>query len=93
MSFDKTADVEAKLRNVQTFQKVSQFGDKFRVHVQNTSEAVKVLSSFAGENGLQIVSINTLNPTLEDVFVELTGLSTEIMKAEKEQMKKAANLG
>ena len=42
---------------------------------------------------LKIVSINTLNPSLEDVFVELTGLSAEVMKSEKEQGKKAANLG
>jgi len=61
--------------------------------VQNASEAVKLLSNFAAKNNLQIVSINTLSTTLEDVFVELTGLSTEIMKAEKETMKKAANLG
>jgi len=30
---------------------------------------------------------------LEDVFVEVTGLSAEIMATEKEQGKKAANLG
>ena len=56
------------------FEEVIQSGDKFRVHSQDTSQGIAVLSSFAKENGLKIVSINTLSPTLEDVFVELTGL-------------------
>ena len=93
ISFDKPSNIEQKLRSIESFEKVVQFGDKFRVHVRNTSEAVCLLSDFAKENGLKIVSINTLSPTLEDVFVELTGLSTDIMKTEKEQGKKAANLG
>ena len=93
ISFDNPSDVEQKLRSMESFEKVVQFGDKFRIHVRNTSEAVSLLSDFAKDNGLKIVSINTLNPTLEDVFVELTGLSTDIMKTEKEQGKKAANLG
>lgn len=93
ISFDNPSDVEQKLRSVESFEAVVQFGDKFRIHVGNTSEAVSLLSDFAKNNGLKIVSINTLNPTLEDVFVELTGLSTDIMKTEKEQGKKAANLG
>jgi ABC-2 type transport system ATP-binding protein len=93
ISFDKPSDIERKLRSIESIEKIVQFGDKFRVHVRNTSEAVCLLSDFSKENGLKIVSINTLSPTLEDVFVELTGLSTDIMKTEKEQGKKAANLG
>jgi ABC-2 type transport system ATP-binding protein len=93
ISFDKSGDIEQELRSIESFEKVVQFGDKFRIHVKNTSEAVRLLSDFSKDNGLKIVSINTLSPTLEDVFVELTGLSTDIMKTEKEQGKKAANLG
>jgi len=93
ISFDKSANIEQKLKGISNFRMVTQFGDKFRVHVENTSEAVGLLSNFAMDNGLTIVSVNTLNPTLEDVFVQLTGLSTDIMKAEKEQGKKAENLG
>jgi ABC-2 type transport system ATP-binding protein len=33
--------------------------------------------------GRRVLSIDTLRPTLEDVFVRLTGLSTEVMLAEK----------
>ena len=72
---------------------MTQFGDKFRLHFKSTSEAIPLIADFARENDLKIVSMNTLNPSLEDVFVELTGLSAEVMKTEKEQGKKAANLG
>jgi hypothetical protein len=51
------------------------------------------LVDFARENGLKIISINTLNPSLEDAFVEMTGLSSEVMATEKEQGKKVASLG
>jgi ABC-2 type transport system ATP-binding protein len=93
ISFDQTKDLEQKLRRLKDTEKVAQFGDKFRLHVRSTSDAIPLLTDFAGENSLKIVSINTLSPSLEDVFVEVTGLSAEIMANEKEQGKKAANLG
>jgi ABC-2 type transport system ATP-binding protein len=94
ISFDQTSNVvEQKLATVESFNKVVQFGDKFRIHVDNSSEAIPALADFAKVNGLKIISLNTLSPSLEDVFVELTGLSADIMKSEKEQGKKAANLG
>jgi ABC-2 type transport system ATP-binding protein len=93
VSFDQTRNLEQKLGSLRNTGKVVQFGDKFRLHVRNTSETVPLLADFARENGLKIVSINTLSPSLEDVFVEVTGLSAEIMASEKEQGKKAANLG
>ena len=34
-------------------------------------------------NGYEMLALNTLQPSLEDVFVKLTGLSAEVMLAEK----------
>jgi ABC-2 type transport system ATP-binding protein len=93
ISFDQTSNIEQKLGMVESFKKVTQFGDKFRIHVDSSSEAIPALADFAKMNGLKIISLNTLSPSLEDVFVELTGLSTDVMKSEKEQGKKAENLG
>ncbi len=93
VSFDQTRNLEQKLSSLKGLEKAVQFGDKFRLHVRSTSEAVPLLGDFARENGLKIVSINTLNPSLEDVFVEMTGLSPEIMANEKEQGKKVVNVG
>jgi hypothetical protein len=39
------------------------------------------------------MSINTLKPSLEDAFVEITGIAAEAMASEKEQIKKGGNLG
>jgi ABC-2 type transport system ATP-binding protein len=93
VSFDQMQNLERVLASLEYLSKVTQVGDKFRLHVRNTSEAVPLLVDFARENGLKIVSINTLNPSLEDAFVEMTGLSPEVMATEKEQGKKAASLG
>jgi ABC-2 type transport system ATP-binding protein len=90
VSFDQAQNLEHKLASLKHVSKAVQAGDKFRLHVGNTSEAVSLLVDFARENGLKIVSINTLNPSLEDAFVKLTGLSSEVMKAEKEPVKKKA---
>jgi len=93
VSFDSTNGIEQKLKAIESFKDVSQSRDKFRIHVQDTSQTITILSDFAKKYELKIISVNTLSPTLEDVFVELTGLGTDVMKAEKEQGKKAANLG
>jgi hypothetical protein len=93
VSFDQTRNLERMLASLEYSSKVVQVGDKFRLHVRNTSEAVPLLVDFARENGLKIISINTLNPSLEDAFVEMTGLSSEVMATEKEQGKKVASLG
>ena len=93
VSFNQTKNLEIKLAGLRELEKVEQFGDKFKLHFKSTSEAIPLIVDFAKKECLKIVSINTLNPSLEDVFVELTGLSAEVMKTEKEQGKKAANLG
>jgi ABC-2 type transport system ATP-binding protein len=93
VSFDQTQNLEHELASLKYVSKVVQVGDKFRLHVRSTSEAVPLLVDFARENGLKIVSIDTLNPSLEDAFVEMTGLSPEVMATEKEQGKKAVSLG
>jgi ABC-2 type transport system ATP-binding protein len=88
VSFDQARNLEHELASLKNVSKAVQVGDKFRLHVGNTSEAVPLVIDFARENGLKIVSINTLSPSLEDAFVELTGLSSEVMKAEKETVRK-----
>jgi ABC-2 type transport system ATP-binding protein len=93
ISFDQTENLEHKLAEIKDLENIIQFGDKFRLHVKNASEVIPLLVDFARGNGLRIITINTLSPSLEDVFVEMTGLRAEVMATEKEQGKKAANLG
>jgi ABC-2 type transport system ATP-binding protein len=93
VSFDRSLNLEPKLAQLECVSRVVQAGDKFTLHVTNTSEAAPLLVDFARENSLKIVSISTLNPSLEDAFVEMTGLNPDVMKTEKEQVKKGASLG
>ncbi len=93
VSFNQGEDLERRLVNLDYVNRVTLAGDKFRLHVENTSKTISLLVDFARKNELEIVSINTLKPSLEDVFVEMTGIAPEAMATEKEQNKKGGNLG
>lgn len=90
VSFTATGSLEDKLKALSCVNEVSVLGDKCRLQVDDASEAVPSIVDFARKNNLKIISINTLTPSLEEAFVKLTGLSPEIMKTEKEPLKKKA---
>ena len=52
-----------------------------RIESPDVAEAVR--TALAQAEGRRVLAVNTLRPTLEDVFVQLTGLSAEVMLAEK----------
>jgi ABC-2 type transport system ATP-binding protein len=95
VSFSPVKALNDKLKRLKHVSSVSRTGDKFRLHVEDASEAVPLLIDFSRENNLRIMSINTLKPSLEDAFVEITGLSPEVMATEKEQVRreKSASAG
>jgi len=93
VSFSQVAGLERRLTDLNFVSSVTQVGDKFRLHVEDTSAAVPLLVDFAKKSELKIISINTLKPSLEDAFVELTGIGVETMATEKEQGRKGGNLG
>lgn len=56
--------------------------EKRRLECEDGVEAA--VQRLLGESGgRRVLAVDTLRPTLEDVFVELTGLSAEVMLAEK----------
>jgi ABC-2 type transport system ATP-binding protein len=69
VSFDKPIDLE----NLQIIgvREVRKTGDKVRLYVDEPGEVIVYLADYARLNGLKIVSLNTLAPTLEDVFIKL----------------------
>jgi ABC-2 type transport system ATP-binding protein len=95
VSFSPAQNLNDKLRRLKHVSSVSRVGDKFRIHAEDASEIVPILIDFGRENNLRITSINTLKPSLEDVFVKITGLSPEVMATEKEQVRreKSASVG
>ncbi len=51
---------------------VKKIGDKLRLYSENTEEVIPMLIKYSQSSGSRIISINTLSPNLEDVFVKLT---------------------
>jgi ABC-2 type transport system ATP-binding protein len=51
--------------------------------IENDDIAAAVQSALAGAVGRRVLAINTVRPSLEDVFVEMTGLSAQTMLQEK----------
>jgi ABC-2 type transport system ATP-binding protein len=49
-------------------------GDKFRLFTQDPSEVIAAVMEYAQAHNTRVLSINTLGPSLEDVFIKLTGL-------------------
>jgi ABC-2 type transport system ATP-binding protein len=70
VSFDTIVDsgVLAGFPGVST---VKQLGDKFKLYTVDPGQLVTSLVSYSASNGLKIVSLNTLAPSLEDAFLAL----------------------
>jgi len=49
-------------------------GDKLRFFTDDPSQVIGKLTEYADLSGNRIVSLNTFGPSLEDVFIKLTGL-------------------
>lgn len=71
ISFNKKLDTK-ELREIRGVNEVRKLGDKWRLYVENPSEVIDKLVEFARAGRVEIVSLNTLAPTLEDVFLKLT---------------------
>ena len=48
-------------------------GDKWRLYTEDPSSLVHQIVRFAEENGMRVIYLNTLGPSLEDVFLKITG--------------------
>ncbi len=53
--------------------RVEHRGDKIRIYTDDPDATIRELVRYAEEKGLRIVSLKTLSPSLEDIFVELVG--------------------
>jgi ABC-2 type transport system ATP-binding protein len=52
---------------------IVKMGDKWRLYTENPSKLLHKLINYADLHDLKIVSLNTLAPSLEDVYLEITG--------------------
>lgn len=58
-------------------------GNGLRLHGSSVPDLLGTALAYASEKGVRITHVNTVKPTLEEAFVKLTGLSSDVMKAEK----------
>ena len=70
VSFDKIISTE-ELSKIRGVRKVKKMGDKMRLYVKEPSDVLDRLVDFARAKKLRIITLNTLAPTLEDVFLRL----------------------
>jgi len=52
--------------------KIEEWGDKFKLHTDDPDKTIQKIMEVRKEHDLRIVSIQTVGPSLEDVFVKLT---------------------
>jgi len=57
--------------------------NRIRFHTRNIDQVTPDILRLFKEQGAKIETINTLSPSLEDAFVALTGLDSELMKIDK----------
>jgi ABC-2 type transport system ATP-binding protein len=56
---------------------------RIRFHTKNIDQVTLGIIKLLKEQGTKIEVINTLSPSLEDAFVKLTGLDSDLMKIDK----------
>jgi ABC-2 type transport system ATP-binding protein len=57
--------------------------DKVRIHGGALDEVLEAVLQFTKDSGIEMNSVNTISPTLEDAFIKITGLTPTIMATEK----------
>jgi ABC-2 type transport system ATP-binding protein len=63
-----------ELRLIPTVNEARKEGDKYKLFTEDPSEVIDGVMAYAQAHNTRVISITTLGPSLEDVFVKLTGL-------------------
>lgn len=62
------------IRQIPKINEVRKEGDKFRLFTEDPSSAISAVIEAANNNNVRVLSMTTFGPSLEDVFIKLTGL-------------------
>ena len=75
VSFDRnSAEQLDELSRLSMVNEAQKAGDKFKLYTEDPSEVINAVMVYAHIHNLKVISITTLGPSLEDVFIKLTGL-------------------
>jgi len=77
VGFDRQVpDAQDTLRTIPAVNEVRKEGDKIRFFTEDPSAVIPAIMAYAEREHLRVLSITTYGPSLEDVFIRLTGLDT-----------------
>lgn len=75
VAFDSPSTLPVnELQGIPGVSEVRKEGDKFRLFTEDPSLVIPAVMDYAKARGIRILSISTFGPSLEDVFIKLTGL-------------------
>lgn len=78
--FGAAKNLTKDLKIIQGVTEVAKHGDKYRLNTENSPKVLSAIWEYASANELIIHTVNTLGPSLEDVFVKLTGITPEMKR-------------
>ncbi len=79
VAFHKSSpQILKELEKLPSINEVRKEGDKFRLYTHDPPSALWDLWEYARANNLKPITINTLGPSLEDVFIRLTGIKVSV---------------
>jgi ABC-2 type transport system ATP-binding protein len=78
-----TEDLKNKLLFMEGIERILIDENRIRFYTKKVDQITHPVINVLEEQGAKIETINTLSPTLEDAFVKITGLDSELMKIDK----------
>ena len=72
VSFESGISIEL-LKELEGAERVEKSGDKYKIITPKPVEMIELLIELSKKHDNEIISVQTLGPSLEDVFVDLTG--------------------
>ncbi len=84
IELDRIPDpLKDKLLSLEGIEKILIAENRLRFHTKNIDQVAPGIIRLFEEQGVKMETINTVSPTLEDAFVKITGLDSELMKIDK----------
>ncbi len=75
VAFDRPSPEQIEeLRHIPKVSEVRKEGDKLRLFTEDPSVVIASVMEYARTHNNMVISVNTYGPSLEDVFIKLTGL-------------------
>ena len=60
-----------ELEKIKGISKIQKVNDKFKIYMEDTDYLIRKIIDFSHQEKLKIISLNTVDPDLEDVFLKI----------------------